>query len=377
MSQVPEITVDELRGTLAQGGRVRVLDVRPALQRADWWIPDSDHIDAYVDLKSGDPSTLLRGVEGWNKNEPIVAVCNMGRTSRLAVAALVGEGFDASSLAGGMMAWSLAWNTADVELPGSAPAVLQVRRTGKGCLSYLVYSGDEALVIDPSVDPEVYLSLARDRSCSIVGVLDTHVHADHVSRALQLAQAAGAAGGAPFYLPAQDRVHSSFTPIEDGQEIAVGDVTVRAIATPGHTHESMCYILGGAAIATGDTLFLEGVGRPDLKATGEDAELRARLLYRALRERIFALADSLVILPCHACEPVPFDGSAHASPLAAVRAAVSLPDDEDEFVVALLERVPPTPPNYEAVVRINEGLDPRPDDLSPLEAGANRCAIPS
>ncbi|NIQ60324.1 MAG: MBL fold metallo-hydrolase, partial [Gammaproteobacteria bacterium] len=81
-----------------------------------------------------------------------------------------------------------------------------------------------------------------------------------------------------------DRVEASFDPVRDGDEIEVGGVSIRALATPGHTHESVCYRCGERALATGDTLFLDGVGRPDLKATAEDAERRARRLYASLKE---------------------------------------------------------------------------------------------
>ena len=104
---------------------------------------------------------------------------------------LAKRGFDARSLAGGMKAWSLAWNAAEVPLTDASVRVIQVRRTGKGCLSYIVASAGEAAVIDPSVSPDVYIELASRHGWSIRYVLETHVHADHLSRARELAQADG------------------------------------------------------------------------------------------------------------------------------------------------------------------------------------------
>ena len=98
------------------------------------------------------------------------------------------RGMDAFALAGGMKAWSLAWNTAELVLGNTT--VVQVRRTGKGCLSYLLGSRSEALVIDASLDPAVYLRLADQHRWSIRYVLDTHIHADHLSRSRALAEAA-------------------------------------------------------------------------------------------------------------------------------------------------------------------------------------------
>ena len=135
------------------------------------------------------------------------------------------RGIDAFPLAGGMKSWSLAWNTAELVLGNTT--VVQVRRTGKGCLSYLIGSGSEAVVIDASLEPAVYLRLADQHGWSIRYVLDTHVHADHLSRSRALAEAAGA----KLLLPAQKRVRFAFTPIEDG-----AGHRVRRRSYPGDVH---------------------------------------------------------------------------------------------------------------------------------------------
>ncbi len=192
-------------------------------------------MDAYEALKAGDPQALA-GVS-LPAGIPVVTVCGAGNTSRVAAAQLRDRGFDAVSLAGGMNAWSLAWNTADVPLAESAASVIQVRRLGKGCLSYLLGSGDQAVVIDAALDPDVYLNLARQRRWTITHVLDTHIHADHLSRSRSLADQAGAT----LHLPDQDRVSFPFSRLHEGDEIAFGDARLTALATPGHTMESMTY----------------------------------------------------------------------------------------------------------------------------------------
>ena len=126
-------------------------------------------------------------------DRPVVTVCNAGKVSQIAADVLANRGFDAQSLAGGMKAWSLAWNVADVPLADSSVSVIQVRRTGKGCLSYIVASDGEAAVDRPVGHAR---RLSRHRATSSAGpiryVLETHVHADHLSRARELAQQAGA-----------------------------------------------------------------------------------------------------------------------------------------------------------------------------------------
>ena len=126
--EVPVMQVDELRRMLDQGAPVQVLDVRPADERAEWSIPGSTHRDAYQALRAGDPSAL----EGLvlKADEPLVVVCARGRTSAIATRLLRARGYDAYSLEGGMKAWSLAWNSA--ELAAGAQTLIQLRRTGKG-----------------------------------------------------------------------------------------------------------------------------------------------------------------------------------------------------------------------------------------------------
>src|SRR3954447_3824449 len=120
------------------------------------------------------PTRRLRR-ELWTRS-PVVTVCGAGKVSLIAAEHLRARGFDARSLAGGMKAWSLAWNTAEVSLPDSAATVVQVRRTGKGCLSYLIGSDGEAAVVDASLAPDVYQNLAVEHGWEIRHVLDTHVH---------------------------------------------------------------------------------------------------------------------------------------------------------------------------------------------------------
>jgi glyoxylase-like metal-dependent hydrolase (beta-lactamase superfamily II)/rhodanese-related sulfurtransferase len=363
------INVEQLRARLERVEPVTVLDVRPATERAEWAIPGSVHVDAYHALWRGDP-TALQDFQPPSGG-PVVTVCAAGRTSLIAAAQLRARGMDAVSLDGGMQAWSLAWNTADVPRPGIAATILQVRRTGKGCLSYLVGSNGEAAVVDASLDPEVYLELARRRGWRIRFVLETHVHADHLSRARALA----AATGATLHLPTTDRVSFTHAPLRDGDVVRVGSARLVTLQTPGHTMESACYHLDERAVFTGDTLFLAAVGRPDLEATPEETQVRARLLHRSLH-RLLALPGDTLILPCHTSTPVAFDGRPVAAELQKARERTELlRADEATFVATLLARIPATPPNHHRIVALNEAGTLPEGDPTELEAGANRCAV--
>lgn len=358
---------DTLRAWLDRGEPLTVLDVRPRAERDEWAIPGSLHVDAHDALWSGDALDDVALPPGRR----IVTVCSAGRTSVLAALALRRRGLDARSLEGGMAAWSLAWNTADVPISGSLAAILQVRRTGKGCLSYIVAAGRDAAVIDPAVEPDVFERLARRRGWTIRAVLDTHIHADHLSRGRALAERCGAT----LYLPEQPRAHFDHHPLADGDEVRVGPARLEVLRLPGHTMESSAYLLDGRAFFTGDTLFLAAVGRPDLEATEQEMRERARALYRSLK-RLGRLSPEVVVLPGHTDAPVPFDGRPLADPLGSVLARIDLLGDrEDAFVEALVRRIPPTPPNHRLIVKLNEAGALPGGDPGVFEAGANRCAI--
>jgi glyoxylase-like metal-dependent hydrolase (beta-lactamase superfamily II)/rhodanese-related sulfurtransferase len=373
---VRELSPEDLRSALDARERLTIVDVRPAEERAEWSIPGSLHVDAYASLRAGDRSVLAEFARTLPPDRPVVTVCAKGRTSLLAAEALSELGFTVSSLTGGMAAWTGAWNTADVALPPRARVrVVQVRRIGKGCLSYLLGSDAQAAVIDPAVEASVFLDLARQRGWTITAVLETHVHADHVTRAYELAEQSGAT----LYLPRQHRVSRPHAALDDGATVRVGAATLRALRTPGHTHESTCYLVDDVAVCSGDTLFLDTVGRPDLAAAdaGEPKQ-RAAALFRSIHERLLPLADDVMVMPGHANLALPFDGKAFAAPVGRVRSAVSIASlGEGSFVEAVLARIPATPPNHLQIVRINEGKEERPADMIALEAGANRCAISS
>jgi len=362
------ISTEGLRELLERGSPVTVLDVRPAAERAEWCIPGSVHADVYEALRRRDPNALA-DFHPTNGSR-VVTVCAAGKTSMLAAERLRARGLDAVSLEGGMRAWSLAWNTAEVPCPGSTARIVQLRRTGKGCLSYLIGSNGEAAVVDASLEPQIYHRLADERGWRIRTVLETHVHADHLSRARALA----ADTGARLCLPATERVSFQYTPLKDGDIVRVGSAGLRVLHTPGHTPESACYVLDELALFTGDTLFLAAVGRPDLEATTEESRHRAHLLHASL-QRLAALPPETVILAAHTSEPVAFDGRPISATLAEVRERTSLlRETEETFVSQILTRLPPTPPNHHRIVALNEA-GTFPNDPTELEAGANRCAV--
>ncbi|ELR71685.1 Metallo-beta-lactamase family protein [Fulvivirga imtechensis AK7] len=362
-----EINTCTLREWLETGKEVSVLDIRPAHERMEWHIPGSVHVDIYDELKKNNPGAV-QSID-LDKSVPVVTVCAGGKTSLIASELLQKAGYEAYSLHGGMKSWSLSWNTASASFEGFN--ITQFRRTGKGCLSYLIVSGAEAMVVDASLPIEVYQDAMDKRGLTLKYVVDTHIHADHLSRARELA----AAYDLQPFVPENDKLRYSFLPVTNGSIFFLEKLEVKAIHAPGHTPESMTYLVNDQVLLTGDTLFTNGVGRPDLKADEDEAKKKARLLYQSLK-KLVQLDKSILIMPGHTSQPVAFDGTFIQASLEDILSKVSmLAEEEEAFVRLLMQRIPSPPENYLKIVEKNISGDTSGVDPIELEAGANRCAI--
>lgn len=357
-----EISASEVAARLGTDQEPFILDVREPGEVAEWAIPGA------VNIPLGE---LVRRADEIPRTEQVVVVCAAGGRSAQATSALTRGGWDAHDLRGGMASWATVYDTA--ELPAGAATIVQVRRRGKGCLSYVVGSGDEAYVVDPSMDISHYLEVAADKGWRITRVFDTHLHADHLSGARALAEATGAT----LHLNPADTFSFDYTPLRDGDhyELAGGAaMSVAAMHTPGHTLGSTMYFVGDDAVLTGDTLFVEGVGRPDL---ADQAEEFAHNLYRSLQERVLTLPDDTFVLPGHYGEGVAVHPHVPVgAPLGELRRTLEpLQLDEDHFVEWAAGRAVPRPPNYVEIIKANMG---RPESplalLQALEVGPNRCS---
>ena len=361
------ITVKELQEKLNKREKVFILDVRPTDQRKEWRIADSVHVDAYKQLNAGDETAL--DIVELPKNSTVVTVCAAGRTSMLAANLLERKGVKAYSLEGGMKAWNYAWNTAEQSFENFK--VIQVRRAAKGVLSYVVGSRDEAVVIDAALDPQVYIDLAKENNWKIKYATDTHVHADYVSRTRDLA----IKSGAKHSLIAKTEVDFDFTPIKPGDSIKLGNTQLQFIHTPGHTWESTTFKIGDEALVTGDTLFVDSIGRPDLKAERAEAIQKAKTLFHSV-SFLLGLKPTMMVLPAHTSNTVSFDNKIVGDTIENVIGRIKkIMTSETTFVDYTLSRIPPTPPNYLTIASINKKGSYDEQQLADLEAGGNHCAI--
>ncbi|HVC13953.1 MAG TPA: rhodanese-like domain-containing protein [Acidimicrobiales bacterium] len=353
-----EISAEELAALLGTQHAPFLLDVREPEEFESWAISGAANVPL---------SSLEHRLTQVARDRQVVVVCASGQRSAQAAGALRSAGIDASNLLGGMLAWSAVYDT--VRLDVGAFSVVQVRRRSKGCLSYVVGSGGEALVVDPSSEIDRYRDLAAAEGWQITHVLDTHVHADHVSGARALAAATGSA----LHLSTADALRYGVEALAERDRILLGTTSVDVLATPGHTMGSVVVDLGGGAMLTGDTLFVDGVGRPDL---ADAAREYAEALHHSLVSLLDGRSDDVLVLPAHfgagvtvvRDEPV-------AATLGAVRAAVpQLGWERERFVSWASTRATPRPPSYVEIVRLNVGETwASADEVRALEVGPNRC----
>jgi hydroxyacylglutathione hydrolase len=238
----------------------------------------------------------------------------------------------------------------------------QITHDDLGCASYFVgdYAAGTVAVIDPRFEIDEYLELARYLGVSIDHVLETHNHADHVSGHGRLA----AATGAVLHVHRLANAEYEHEPFDDGFELSLGSLTIRAVHTPGHRPEHTAFALVDAsrgdepwAVLTGDSLFVGDVARPDLAV---DKEEGARGIYRSLHERLLSLPPESEVWPGH------LGGSLCGGPGMDMKVSSTIGYerrhnpllrglDEDGFVERTVSSLGPQPPNFKAIVELNKG----------------------
>ena len=183
--------------------------------------------------------------------------------------------------------------------------IMKIEQIYTGCLAqgtYYIISEGEAVSIDPLREINPYLERLKKDDVKLKYIFETHFHADFVSGHLDLQKATGAQ---IVYGPTAKPGFEAHI-AKDGEMLNVGKIKIKVLHTPGHTLESVCYLLFSDnekpyAVFTGDTLFIGDVGRPDLaqKAADMTQEQLAAILYRSLREKLMVLPDEVIVYPAH------------------------------------------------------------------------------
>lgn len=351
-----------------------ILDVRAKDQYEAWQIsgavtPDSVNVPYWTALDEVDETKAL-----IPDDRDVVVVCAKGDTSEMIVDVF---GMDnLSNLDGGMDVWATTLVPRSLLDDGNR-FVIQIDRIAKACLSYAVGDrGEEMAVIDPAADVDAYLAIAADMDAKITHVFDTHLHADHVSIARELAERTGAI----YHISAGDAIDAAyeFAALQDGEVFELGsmELIVRSVATPGHTPGSTSLEVGGEFLMTGDAVFVTGIGRPDL---GGQTEPWARDLFHTIHDKLSNLDHSLKIAPAHyTCRSEARDGGLLIRELGdlLVNDRVVSIDDEEEFVQYVIDHLGTPPGEYSEIRRVNLGIsDADADAIKELEVGRNECAL--
>jgi len=412
---VTTISPDRLAELQDEDTDFALVDTRPEDSYESW------HVSGAVNFPFGPEEELdgkledLQDVVG--NADRVIAICAKGISSSNLATRLESatDEFDVAAVEGGMKGWSGVYDRAEVNV-GEELTIVQLQRRAKGCLGYLVGCAEtgEAVVVDPTADTDEYEAAAEEADLTITGVIDTHVHADHISGGRQLADDLDV----PYYLGehASERdVEREYTPLEHNEVLSVGERELKALHTPGHTSEMISLLVDDRALLTADTLHVDSTGRTELEFRGSEArrasedassaerrsanshaaeprddgetasrgegEKGARMLYETLHRTILSEPESLVVLPGHVT--VTADGEfEHGAPGEPIRTTIRdartgidlLGLEKDAFVDRMAD-AGEKPSNYEEIIEFNRGVTAiPPEDRVELELGPNNCS---
>jgi glyoxylase-like metal-dependent hydrolase (beta-lactamase superfamily II) len=352
-----------------------ILDVRNTDAFEDWKI--DGHSFEYLNIPYFD---LLDGVEEILEKLPndkdILVVCAKEGSSVMVAEMISDEGKDVSYLEGGMKAWSEHLEPVKVgDLTGGGE-LYQFVRLGKGCLSYMVVSNGEAAIIDATRMADIFIDFAKEKNAVITNIFDTHLHADHISGGRRIAEATNAT----YWLPPKDaeEVTFDYAALEDGNKVEIGNSTIdiNALYSPGHTIGSTSFVIDEKYLLSGDILFVDSIGRPDLAGKAQDwvADLR-----ESLYKRYKNLSMDLTVLPAHfmIIDELNEDGTVgeKLGTLFAKNHGLNI-SDEKEFRKLVSENLPPQPNAYQEIRETNMGkITPDEEKQREMEIGPNRCAV--
>lgn len=310
------------------------------------------------------------------RGKKVRVVCAKEGSSKYVGEILVNHGFsDVAHLKVGIKAWGNLLAPILVA-EGKDYSLYQFRRPGKASLSYGLTSGNEMMVFDPAKNAQFYIDFAKSKGCTITKTFETHRQADYISGSDALRQNVGA----EIVAPDSDFTGAKFpyTPAADGtcQLFSNGGPEVEIIHTPGHTPGSTCYRIDGKYLITGDTVFIQSIGRPDL---GGMAKEWSTLLYNTMTQILLKLDADTVILPGHYMDWEEADENlifaASMEQIKKDNGHIYAIDNEDDFFSFIEANMRPQPEEYAKIREINAGLlSVSEDEQEIMDIGKNECA---
>lgn len=383
-----EIEPYDLKNKMDSGENLYILDVRTPEEYKSWKISYDKQVEpSLVPLDKLSSAEQIRNIP---RDMEVITVCSHGMRSKMAAEYLSQLGYNAKSIKGGMVAWNkvndlaLIPSNTDLNLK-----IWQIRRISKGCMTYLISYYNDAVVIDPpcSSAASIY-EIAKKNNLRIKALIETHRHADHLSASMTIAKETGAI----LYISPLEEYETEqtltngleMTFLNDGMRIEItNDLYFDVIHTPGHTVGSMSFKLEALLdvnehseretfLFSGDTLFVDGIGRPDLHDKVDEFSRTLFLTYKKLS----SLPDNTIVLPSHYSKSMKHEDPIFKT-IGEIKADVRVfKMDEDEFISYVTSSIPPQPMNYKRILQLNKDLLLcNRLHLDDLEAGPNSCGI--
>ncbi|MFW6040919.1 MAG: MBL fold metallo-hydrolase [Thermoplasmatota archaeon] len=380
-----EITAEELRDIQDSRKPYTLIDIRRSDDFKEWHIKgavsfDISNIDTLSTITYNDINQRL----GLGKEDQIIIICAKGVTSKEFAIYLEDIGFnDVKVVKGGMEAWSGVYDIVNMGTKDDDLVIIQLQRRAKGCIGYIIgsKSSGKAVAIDVSRYIKEFKDIAGKEGLTIERVFDTHIHADHISGGRKLSQQLDI----PYHLgsKAENReVEVEYTPLKSNEVITIGDVKIKTIHTPGHTSEMTSFMINDEFLMTGDTLFVESIGRTELEFTESKAKKGAELQYESIHKSLLSKPDEMKILPSHFTvtsegdfvEVIP--GKPIFTTVGYLRENNEILQlEKDNFIDYMLDNLPEKPPNYSEIIAVNLGKKSFDEDkATEMELGPNRCA---
>ncbi len=331
----------------------------------------------YTEFQTNLANALAKLPEG-----KLVFICRSGRKTRLVMDIIKEESLDMAWVDGGLGGWRQFFLTRPV-LESANGSIYQISRPGRGDLSYAILSQGEIALIDPMRKTEIYRDFASMNGAKITAIFDTHNHADRISGGRFLSEETGA----PYYKHPYDAIHlvdkmpmqAPYHYLNDGGLFTIGKFNLRSIWFPGHTLGMTNFLLttpnNDQYLFTGDGIFMQSIGRPDLMGKGEPW---AKILYESLTTRLDFITPETLILPAH----FTLFSEMNENKLYAAQYETILktnpmlrPMSEEEFIAYVLQEVPAAPDEYFDILRINHALlNVDNERANELESGKNLCS---
>lgn len=369
-----KVTAQQVAKKVINQEKFFILDVRNEEEFKDWKIEGKN-----VSTLNKPYFELLDGVDELvnllPKDQPILVVCAKEGSSEFVGKMIVEAGFaDVMYLEGGMKTWSDHLEPVKIGDLSNGGSIYQFVRLGKGCLSYMVTSGKEALIIDSVRTVEPFIEFAKKHDLTIKHVLDTHLHADHISGARKIRELTGAT----YWLPPQDagEVVFDYNELTPNSPIHLNNTLIDIVYSPGHTIGSTSIIIDNQFLFTGDILFVKSIGRPDLAGrAGEWAPYLRETLYDLYKQ----MHKELIVLPAHfsSVDELSKDGtiSENLGKLFEENEGLQI-SDEKTFLNTVSKNLPPQPNRFQDIRKTNMGkINPNDEEQQEMEIGPNRCAV--